>query len=198
METSDLFFRTACYPWLKRALPKNKENDGCKKHFRFTNSVLFIFGTWFIQRSYETCKKKRSKAKTLYYSVSGSKVSMRSKVRGFYGSNKTAWYSKRKTSSTWLSDFKLEKETLKKVNGRYRLHYCERTLLMYYRKRNLVQKREQSCSLSFAIPSSSVMHWSVFAAARRINPSNQKTPKGKKNAKYDNGVGLQNVDYSRG
>ncbi len=41
-------------------------------NFCFAKSVLFIFGTEFTQRSYGSCKK-------------WSKVSMRSKVRDFYG-----------------------------------------------------------------------------------------------------------------
>jgi hypothetical protein len=57
MEILDLFLRSACYHqnasyrkmmWMKVA----------EKNVRSTNSVLFIFGTWFFQSSYGTGKKQ--------------------------------------------------------------------------------------------------------------------------------------------
>ncbi len=87
---------------LKRVLQKNEENKSCR-------NTSFIFRTWFIPRSYRTCKKK-------------SKVSMRSKVRGFYGipvlnfnanlvfrqSRTLSWYFRRNNgwSSLYLRNFK--------------------------------------------------------------------------------------------
>ncbi len=69
METLDLFFRRACYHWNTFYIKMKRIKFVVKLHIYKFGSVHF--GTWFIQ-SYWTCKKK-------------SKVSMRSKVRGFYG-----------------------------------------------------------------------------------------------------------------
>jgi hypothetical protein len=70
------------------ALPNNRWSGGITKarsteklrwklqrNFRFAISILFIFGTEFIQRSYGTCKKR-------------FRVSIRSKVGGFYGTSR--------------------------------------------------------------------------------------------------------------
>jgi hypothetical protein len=71
--TLDLFFRRTSYHG-NASYRKVKIIKVVEKfyYFRFTDLVLFIFGTWLIQRSYGTCKKR-------------SKVSMRSKVRSSYG-----------------------------------------------------------------------------------------------------------------
>jgi hypothetical protein len=48
--TLDLFFRGACYH-RNASYRKMKRKKKLRKNYTFTNSVLFIFGTWFIQRS---------------------------------------------------------------------------------------------------------------------------------------------------
>jgi hypothetical protein len=72
METLGLFFRRACYHW-NASYRKNGGIKSCRKPLDLQIRFCSFFGTRFIQRGYETCKKERSK------------VSMRSKVRGFYG-----------------------------------------------------------------------------------------------------------------
>jgi hypothetical protein len=79
METLDLFFRRACYHW--NAAYRKMKRIKVVETFSSTNSVLFISCTWFIHRSYRAYKKK-------------SKVSVRSKVRGFYGTFLTNWVRK--------------------------------------------------------------------------------------------------------
>ncbi len=51
---------------------KNEENKSCRKTLDLKIWFCSFFGTWFIQRSYGTCKNR-------------SNVSMRSEVRCFYG-----------------------------------------------------------------------------------------------------------------
>jgi hypothetical protein len=66
----------------KHILQKKKEDKRCRKTLdqHSTDSVLFIFSTWFIQRSYKTCKKRpkfpwgqKFKAFTVSISVSLTK-----------------------------------------------------------------------------------------------------------------------------
>ncbi len=73
MATFDFFFRWACY----YHNASYREVNGIKVAdklliCKLAKSVLFIFGTEFTQRSYRSCRK-------------WTKVSVRSKVRGFYG-----------------------------------------------------------------------------------------------------------------
>jgi hypothetical protein len=58
--------------WLKRVLQNNEENKSNRKTLDLQIRFCSFFCTWFIHRSYRACKKK-------------SNVSMRFKVRGFYG-----------------------------------------------------------------------------------------------------------------
>ncbi len=62
-----------------RPTKQNEEKWKLLKIFKFANSVLFIFGACFLERSYRTCKERL-------------KVSMRSKVRGFYGNVQANFY----------------------------------------------------------------------------------------------------------
>ncbi len=91
IETLDLFFRKACYHWNAFYKEVNR-NKSCGKPLDLQIRLCSFFGTWFIRRSYGTCKKRPT-------------VSMRSKVRGFYGTSLILHEKEKKKTedNTWLN-----------------------------------------------------------------------------------------------